>query len=1123
MICPKCQHENSVRAKFCEECASSLVPVCANCGAEISPTAKFCSDCAHPTGQSVTSAFSASPRSLALRSQTPKHLAEKILTSKAELEGERKLVSVLFADIKGSLELLSGRDPEDAQAILDPVLERMIEAVHYYEGTVNRVLGDGIMAIFGAPLAHEDHAVRACYAALMMQEAVSDYANGVEQSEGISIKIRIGLNSGEIVVCAISKDLHMEYTVVGQTAHLAARMEQMALPGSVLTTANTIRLAEGYVTSRSLGPMPIKGLAEPEEVYELVGAGPARTRLQAATIRGLTQFVGREIELEQIRRVQQLAGTRLGQVAAIIGEPGVGKSRLLYEFTHSHRLLGWLVLESTSISHGRATSYAPVIDLLKSYFAIQDRDELHEIREKVLKKVLGLDEALEPTLPALFALLDVPVEDPSWHTLDPAERRRRNLDAVRRLLLREARQQPVLLIFEDLHWIDSETQALLDALVGSLSSARLLLLVSYRPGYQHNWGSKLNYSQIRLAALPTDDTRNLLEVLLGNNPELAPLKQLLIGRGGNPFFLEETVRALVETQALSGGRGGYRLMHPVEDIQVPPTVQTILAARIDRLLPDDKYLLQVASVVGREVPLALLRPMVDLPEEVLNHALDRLQSAEFLYETGLYPDVEYSFIHALTHEVTYSGLLQARRRALHGRLVEAVETLYRDRLGEHIERLAHHALRGELREKAVQYLRQAGLRALSRSALEDGRVWFEQALAVLEKLPESREHIELAIDIRFDLRNSLHPLGHLERILDHLQKVQALATRLNDKRRLGQATSFLCQYYRLMGDLNPAIEAGERAMVIADELDDLPLRTVAGGHLGPALAAKGEHDRAAQILIAGVERLRGDLASDAMGTTGILGVFTRVYLVCSLAELGEFDRAVRYAEEALQIARDANHVYSLAFAYYGIGTVLALQGEVSKSIALLEQGLDVCRSWTLPLMLPLIGTSLGHAYCQADRVDEAIALLEEAEREASAMHRIGGRAMMLVRLGEAYLRRLRIADAERCGRRALTLSREHNEYGHEAHALRFIGELGLNAPPPLDECEANFREAIRRAEQLKMRPLAAQCQLGLGRRCRGIGQQKNAEWHLKTAAALFRELNMPFWLKQAQSQLASPS
>jgi len=1117
MICPGCQHENRAEAKFCEECASVLAPVCADCGSQLSPTAKFCSQCGHPTGRSVPTFLSS--RSMALRPPTPRHLAERILNARTEVEGERKQVSVLFADITGSFELIYGRDPESAQAILNPVLEQMIEAVHYYEGTVNRLLGDGIMAIFGAPLAHEDHAVRACYAALMIQESAAELADRAEQP----LKIRVGINSGEIVVCAISKDLDMEYTVVGETAHLAARMEQMARPGSILTTAKTVRLAEGYITARSLGPTAIKGLVEPEEVYELVGAGPARTRLQAASIRGLTRFVGRETELDQLRRAQQPVATGAGQLVAVIGEAGVGKSRLLYEFTHSHRLLGWLVLETTAISLGRGTSYLPVVALLKSYFAIQDRDEQHEIRRKVAEKTLALDEGLEPALPAILALLDIPVDDAGWQALDPAQRRRRYLDAVRGLILQAARKQPVLLIFEDLHWVDHETQALLDALAGALGPARLLLLVTYRPGYQDVWGSRPNYRQIRLSALPTHDTHDLLEVLLGRDPDLDPLKQLLMGRGGNPFFLEETVRALVETQALSGERGHYRLMRPIGNIQVPPTVQAILAARIDRLLPGDKNLLQIASVVGREIPLAVLRPMADFTEDALNHALEHLQTAEFLFETGLYPDVEYSFTHALTHEVTYNGLLRARRSSLHARLVNAIETLYRDRLGEHIERLAQHAVRGELLEKAVRYLRQAGQKALSRSALENGRVWFEQALSILEKVPETRENIELSIDIRFDLRNSLHPLGHLERCLDHLQKVQVQATQLGDKRRLGQASSFLCQYYRLMGELDPATEAGERAVAIAEELDELPLRMVVSGHFAALCAARGNHHRASEILDAAVERLRGDVATEMMGTTGVLGVFMRGYLACSLAELGEFERASRSAKEAVEIAETANQVYSLAFSYYCKGNVLTLQGEVSQGIAVLEQALNLARSWTLPLVLPLIGVSLGHAYCLADRTDEAIALLEETEREGSAMHRLGGHAMILVRLGEAYLRGSRTADAERTGRRALLLARKQGEYGYEALALRLMAELGLGDPSPIDESETNFLQALRKAEEFDLRPLAAQCHLGLGKRYRSAGQNGSAEQHLRTAAALFGQLDMPFWLEQAQAQLASPS
>ena len=733
MQCPRCQHENSTGMKFCGECAAPLGSTCPSCGAGNPPENKFCGQCAAPL-RTIPTAKLAPPERY-----TPKHLAEKILTSRTALEGERKQVTVLFADLKGSMELLADRDPEDARKLLDPVLEHMMDAVHRYEGTVNQVMGDGIMALFGAPLAHEDHAVRACYAALRMQELVMRYAEEARHAHGVNVQIRVGLNSGEVVVRSIGSDLHMDYTAVGQTTHLAGRMEQLASPGSILLTRSTLELVEGFVAVKALGPVPVKGLADPVEVYEVTGAGPARTRLQAGARRGLTRFVGRDPELEQLRRAQQLAGDGHGQVVAVVGEAGVGKSRLVHEFSHSHRLQGWRVLESASVSYGKATSYLPVIDLLKGYFKIQDRDDLREIREKVTGKLLTLDRTLEPTLPGLLALLDVPVDDAAWQTLAPAARRQRTLDAVKGLLLREAREQPLLVIFEDLHWIDSETQALLDGLVESLGSARLLLLVDYRPEYQHAWGSKTSYGQLRLDALPAESAGELLDALLGEDPGLAPLKQLLVKRG-NPFFLEETVRTLVETKALAGERGRYRLTHPVQAIQVPPTVQVMLAARIDRLLPEDKRLLQTASVVGKNVPFALLQAIADLPDEALRRGLDHLRAAEFLYETGLYPNPEYSFTHALTQDVTYGGLLQERRHELHARIVEAIETLHADRLGEHIERLAHHAGRAQLREKAVDYLRQAGLKAAARSALRDARTWFEQALGVLAALPDSHVH-----------------------------------------------------------------------------------------------------------------------------------------------------------------------------------------------------------------------------------------------------------------------------------------------------------------------------------------------------------------------------------------------
>ena len=617
---------------------------------------------------------------------TPQYLAEKVLHSRSAMEGERKQVTVLFADLKGSMELLADRDPEEARHILDPVLERLMAAVHRYEGTVNQVMGDGIMALFGAPLAHEDHAVRACYAALAMQEAMRRYSAEVRRTHGVEVQIRVGLNSGEVVVRAIGNDLHMDYSAIGQTTHMAARMEQLATPGSIRLTAETLRLAEGLIQVTALGPVPVRGLADPVEVFELVGASTLRGRFQAAATRGLTRFVGRQMEIEALQQALARAETGHGHIVAMVGEAGVGKSRLVYEFVHSHHLTGWRVLESASVSYGKATPYFPVLDLLKRYVHVEESDDLRTIRAKVTGQVLTLDEALQEIIPALLSLLDALPDDSPFLKLEPPQRRQRILEALKRLLLRESQVQPLLLVFEDLHWIDAETQALLDSLVESLPTARLLLLVNYRPEYQHAWGSKTSYTQLPLDPLPPASADELLQALVGDDPSLAPLTRLLIARTeGNPFFLEESVRTLVETGALVGEPGAYRLAQSLPTIQVPATVQAVLAARIDRLSPEDKRLLQTAAVIGTEVPFPLLQAIGEVPEEALHRGLDHLQAAELLYETRLFPEREYTFKHALTHEVAYGGLLQERRRVLHGRIVEVLEALAAERLAEQVE------------------------------------------------------------------------------------------------------------------------------------------------------------------------------------------------------------------------------------------------------------------------------------------------------------------------------------------------------------------------------------------------------------------------------------------------------
>jgi tetratricopeptide (TPR) repeat protein len=911
----------------------------------------------------------------------------------------------------------------------------------------------------------------------------------------------------------------MDYTAVGQTTHLAARMEQLAAPDSILLAPPTLQLAEGFVRVKALGPVQVKGLNEPIEVYELVGAGTARSRLQAAADRGLTKFVGRDAELDTLRRTLDQAGSGHGQIVALVGEPGVGKSRLVWEFTHSHRTQGWLVLASGSVSYGKATSYLPVIDLLQSYCGIEARDDQRRIREKVVGKLLSLDPASQPLLPAILALLDLPVDDPTWQALDPPQRRQRTLDTVKRLFLRESQEQPVLLVFEDLHWIDAETQALVDSLVESLPTARLLLLVNYRPEYEHGWHHKTYYQQLRLDPLPAASAEALLDALVGQGSGLDALKRLLVERTeGNPFFLEESVRSLVETGSLTGLRGAYRLVKPLQHTHVPATVQAVLAARIDRLAPEDKRLLQAAAVIGKDVPYPLLQAIAELREEWLRQGLADLQTAELLYETSLFPDLEYTFKHALTHEVAYESLLQERRRALHARIVTAIEGLYHDRLAEQAERLAHHAVRGEVWDKAVTYLRQAGLKATARSAHREAVAYLEQALGALGHLSEQRETLEQAVDLRLDLRTSLYGLGERERMIDHLRQAETLAAALDDPRRRLRVASDMTAYLYSLGDHRRAVESGERALAVALELGDLAVQVQVTERVGRGHAFLGNYRAAIEYFARDAALLVGESIHERFGMATFPAATGRAWLAYCFAELGEFAEGVGHGQDAIHFAEAVNDPSSIATIHQMVGRSYAAKGDYDRAIPLLEHSLAVCCTAPVPVFLPGSAACLGYTYVAAGRIGEGLRLLEEA---ASIRSFGNQRSFGVAWLGEAYLLCGRETEARAAGERALALSRQYQERNQEAAALRLLGVIAAHAnPPDVEQAEARYCEALAIAEELGMRPLAAHCHLGLGTLYQKVGRDAEAQAELTTAAEMYRAMEMPFWLARAERAVA---
>ncbi len=806
---------------------------------------------------------------------------------------------------------------------------------------------------------------------------------------------------------------------------------------------------------------------------------------------------------------------------AVVGEPGVGKSRLVWECTHSHRTREWLVLESSPVSYGKATAYLPVIDLLKSYFQIEVRDDGRRIREKVTGKLLTLDRTLEPALSAVLALLDVPVEDPRWQALDPPQRRQRTLDAVKRLLLHETQVQPVLLVFEDLHWIDTDTQALLDAVVESLPTARSLLLVNYRPEYRHGLGNKTYYTQLRLDPFPPETAGELLQALLGDDGTLVPLARLLIDRTeGNPFFLEESVRTLVEMKVLVGERGAYRMTAPLHSVHVPATVEAILAARIDRLPGEDKRLLQAAAVVGKDLLFSLLQTVAELPEEELRRGLARLQAAEFLYESGLFPDLEYTFKHALTHEVAYGGLLQERRRAMHAKLVEAIEQLGGDRLAEQVERLAYHAVRAEAWDKAVTYLRQAGTKAIGRSAYREAVACFERALAALRHLEQTHERLEQAVDLHLDLRNSLMPLGEPARILRHLREAESLARTLDDPRRLGWMSVYMSHALWQTGQPAEARRFGQGTLPIAETLGDVPLQVATNYFVGHACYASGDYPGAEVFLRRVVQFVQDDLSRQRFGLLEFPAVTARSFLACCLAERGAFDEGIAHGEEGIRIAEAIDQPYSLIYACWALAQVYSLRGEFSDAVRLLERSVALSREWNITLQSAIMTGFLGYAHARSGRLEEGLALQHQA---LAAIEPMGWRtfhSLVVVHLGEACLLGDRMEGALEFAGRAITQARQGGQRGFEAYALRLLGEIASHPEPPhVEQAEGHYRQTLALAAELGMRPLVAHCHLGLGKLYRRTGEGAKASEHLTTATAMYREMDMSLWLAQAEAAL----
>ena len=1110
MKCARCRAENREGAKFCNECAAPIEVSCPKCGSRNKPGAKFCDEC----GTSLGSSAAASPKK-------PNGSSIRVIDSGVaeNLDGERKTVTALFADIKGSMELMEDLDPEEARAIVDPALRLMIDAVHHYDGYIVQSTGDGIFAVFGAPVGHEDHPQRALYTALRMQDAMRRYCAKLRQAGQLPIEARVGVNTGEVVVRSIATSGgQAEYTPIGRSTSLAARMQALAPTGSIATTDITRSLCEGYFSFKSLGPTVVKGVTEPVDVYEVTGIGPLRTRLQRAAARGLTKFVGRQSEMDALKRAAEQAQVGRGQIVAVMADPGVGKSRLFYEFKATSQS-GSMVLEAFSVSHGKASAYLPVLDLLAEYFEIDRDDDDRKRRERVLGKVLGLDRTLEDTLPYLNSLLGVADTSDSPAQMDPQIRRRRTLEAIKRILLRESINQPLIVIFEDLHWIDSETQALINVLVDAIANARILLLVNYRPEYRHEWGSRTHYTQLRLDPLGRESAEEMLSALLGDDKELIPLKLVIIERTqGTPFFMEEMVQALFEEGVLQRN-GTIRLAKPMSAIKVPPTVQAVLASRIDRLSAPEKELLQTLAVLGREFSLTLAQRVTTKSSEELEHMLSHLQLREFINEQPAVGDIEYSFKHALTQQVAYNSLLTERRRALHGRAARVLEELYAAQLEDHYGNLAHHYLLSDETSKAITYAQLAAEQAVSRGVYGEATSLIEAAVKLLDKLPGDAECVraELALrNIESLIARVSYGLGspEFERVVG---RTCELGEEIGEKKQARGALLAFISFAR--GEPAHGLQLTRQSLELAGVTGDAKQLAVA--HLAAGTLGISSGDFGEAVLHLG-EALhyarRADLRFTPFGL--LYDCVVQNNLAIGLQLQGHVNQADELFDKALRQSRDSRHLFSLAFVLAAGGSgINHYRRQPGRVRVYLEEAVALSDENGVMEWLDQACFYHGWAVAELGEADKGIAEMEAVLSRRTLIFTLWPQYFIAL-LARCYAKVGRVQEALAMLKGPLRRIEETGERGAKAEILRINGEVMLmRDAAPTSDAEACFRAAVEvaRAQEAKWWELRAT--VSLARLLRDTDRRAEARTMLADIYNWFTEGFATADLKEAKALL----
>jgi class 3 adenylate cyclase/tetratricopeptide (TPR) repeat protein len=1115
--CNGCGFENAAGIKFCGECGKPLKVACPSCAFENHPGIKFCGECGRPLhgGREAPDP----------RSYTPHHLAEKILTSRSALEGERKQVTVLFADVKGSMDLAEQVDPEEWHGIMDRFLQILADGVHRFEGTINQYTGDGMMALFGAPVAHEDHAARACYAALALKDELRRYSDELRVSRGLNFAVRMGLNSGEVVVGKIGDDLRMDYTAQGHTVGLAARMEQTAAPDSIYLSDHTARLVSGRFTLRDLGQSTVKGASSAVGVHELTGAGSLRTRFEVARTRGLTRFVGREDDMDTLDAALVKARDGKGRVVGVVGEPGVGKSRLSFEFAERCRSLGLTVLEGRAVSHGKNIPLLPMLQVFRAYYGITEHDTDRAAREKIAGRLVLIDESFREVLPLLFEFFGVADPDRPALRIDPEARQRQLFGVLRRVLRREDTEAPIVWLIEDLHWIDQGSEAFLAEWVEAIAGTRNLLLVNFRPEYHAPWMQKSYYHQLPVSPLAPEATRELVGDLLGKHPSLVALGDAIHAHtAGNPFFIEEVVQSLIESGHLSGTRGSYRLATPVEKLQVPGTVQSVLAARIDRLSERDKRVLQTSAVIGKNFTEPVLKRVAGLGEAELAASLAALRQAEFVYEEALYPDAEYAFKHPLTQEVAYGSQLAARRSETHSRIARAIPEVYPERLDERAALLAHHCEAAGEPLQAARWHR----RAAEWAGVSDPRtahLHWTKVRELLGSAPESSDDIALGVLACSRILQFGWRLGAPdEETVSVFHQGRDLAARAGDLRSLAMLLSGYGAARGLAGDVRKYVEHATEGFRVARDTNDPALVLGIRSQLSYGLFSAGRFQELIPILEEGITNRPQDLelGRDIVGYCPYAMTFA--FRGAAETYTGVLDRASKTLDSALELARRHRDLEVASPAHAWKSELHQVAGDVAAALAHARQAVEIAEKIGSAFWLLFANTRLALAQLLSKDWDEAVERLDEVLRTARGCRTgLEEEPFILAALAEAHLGRGDATAARRAADEAVLAA--------ERGGMRFYGALaeltlarvllragGSGAPELI---RLALERALERLRETGARTYEPFVRIELAELARLKGDAVERQRELREAHRLFLEIGAPLRAAQVAKDLSS--